>query len=88
MAKNKKESTVKDLIIGFGFFEGLWIYAGTDPEETIFTTFLESGLIWDHRMYLRPRDIGGQKEKSQYLSEMHSIIGQYSQVLYVNSTDA
>jgi hypothetical protein len=40
--KNKKEiseNLVKELILGFGFLEGLWIYAGVNPFSEIAKAF-------------------------------------------------
>lgn len=39
---NKKETSedlAKELIIGFGFLEGLWIYAGLNPMSEIAKAF-------------------------------------------------
>jgi len=40
MAKNETtEDLAKELIIGFGFLEGLWIYAGVNPMSEIAKAF-------------------------------------------------
>ncbi len=37
----KDSSITKQLVIGFGFIEGLWIAAGTNPENEIIKSFIK-----------------------------------------------
>ena len=43
---NKKAQTnqniVKELVVGFGFLEGIWIAAGVNPEGEVINAFIQS----------------------------------------------
>jgi len=41
MKKELAEDLTKELILGFGFLEGLWIYAGVNPTTEIANAFSE-----------------------------------------------
>lgn len=40
MSNTAAEAFVKELVIGWGFFNGLWVYAGIDPDRAILGAFL------------------------------------------------